>query len=64
MNTAEKTYTGTYEVFKLYRVSGRREVLRRNLTRDEAQRVVNSYPDSSRSMVVFAKQFTAEKYFI
>jgi len=64
MQNSEKTYTGTYKVMKLYRVSRRREVLRRNLTRDEAQRVVNSYPDSSRSMVVFFKQFSADKYFV
>jgi hypothetical protein len=41
---------------KVFRVSSRREVLRRNLTKDEAMRVVNSYPDSSRSMVIFTRQ--------
>lgn len=45
-----------YKVVKIFRVSGRRQVLRRNLTREEAKRVVNSYPDSTRSMVVFYKQ--------
>lgn len=59
----EKVYTGTYKVTKIYRVSNRREVLERGLTRDEAKRVVNSYPDSSRSMVVFSKQFTSDKYY-
>lgn len=64
MQTTEKTYIGTYKVVKMFRVSRRRQVIRRGLTRDEAKRLVNSYPDSSRSMVVFAKQFTSEKYFI
>lgn len=59
----EKVYTGTYKVTKIYRVSNRREVLERGLTRDEAKRVVNSYPNSSRSMVVFSKQFTSDKYY-
>jgi hypothetical protein len=45
-----------YKVVKIFRVSGRRQVLERNLTRDEAMRVVNRYPDSSRSMVVFFRQ--------
>ena len=45
-----------YTVSKVFRVSGRREIIRTNLTREEAQRLVNSYPDSNRSMVVFTKQ--------
>jgi hypothetical protein len=45
-----------YKVVKVFRVSRRQEVLERNLTREEAKRVVNRYPDSSRSMVVFMKQ--------
>ena len=56
-------YTGTYKVVKLFRVSQRREVLRRGLTLEEAKRVVNSYKDSNRSMVVFCKQFSASKHF-
>lgn len=62
--TQEKQYTGTYKVYKIMRVSRRRQVIRRGLTREEAKRLVNSYPDSSRSMVVFDKQFTQSKYFI
>ena len=61
--TPGEVYTGTYKVVKLFRVSRRRQVIRRGLTRDEARRVVNSYPDSSRSMVIFCKQFTAAKYY-
>lgn len=45
-----------YKVVKVFRVSGRREVIRKNLTREEAMQLVNSYPDSNRSMVVFFKQ--------
>ena len=45
-----------YKVVKFFRVSGRRKILRRGLTRDEAKRVVNSYPDSNRSLVGFEKQ--------
>lgn len=62
--TKEKQYTGTYKVVKLFRKSGRREVIEIGLTIDEAKRVVNRYPDSNRSMVVFMKQFTSDKYFI
>ena len=60
----EKTYIGTYKVVKVFRVSHRKQVLRRGLTRDEAKAMVNRYPDSNRSMVVFMKQFSADKYFI
>ena len=58
-----KIYIGTYKVVKVFRKSGRREILRKGLTIDEAKRVVNSYPDSNNHMVVFMKQYTAEKYF-
>ena len=64
MNQDEKQYIGTYKVVKIFRVSNRRQVLRRGLTREEAQRVVNFYPDSNRSMVVFMKQFISDKYYV
>lgn len=60
----EKTYIGTYKVVKIFRKSQRKKVIERGLTRDEAKRVVNSFPDSSKSMVVFMKQFTADKYYV
>jgi hypothetical protein len=60
---AEPIYTGTYKVVKIFRRSHRKQILRRGLTRDEAKRVVNSYPDSNTHMVVFCKQFTASKYY-
>jgi len=52
-NTQEKEF---YKVVKIFRISRRHQVLRRNLSREEAKMVVNSYPDSNRSMVVFFKQ--------
>jgi len=57
------TYTGTYKVYKIFRKSNRREVIQRGLTREEAKTIVNRYPDRSGSMVVFDKQFTADKYY-
>lgn len=59
----EKTYIGTYKVVKFFRVSNKRQVLKRGLTLDEARSLVKTYPDSNRSLVGFAKQFTAEKYY-
>jgi hypothetical protein len=44
-----------YKVYKVGRISMRRQILRRNLTESEAQRLVRSYPDSSRSMVCYTK---------
>ena len=61
---SEKTYIGTYKVVKIFRKSARREVLRRGLTREEAKAMVNRYPDNNRHMVVFFKQFSADKYFV
>ncbi len=64
MHNENKTYIGTYKVLKVFRISRKRQVIRTGLTKDEAMRVVNSYPDSNRSMVIFTKQFYADKYFI
>lgn len=64
MHNEEKTYIGTYKVVKIFRKSQRREVIERDLTRDEAKRLVNSFPSNSRSMVVFMKQFTSDKYYV
>lgn len=63
-SNSEKSYIGTYKVYKVFRKSRRREIIRRGLTRDAAIQLVNSYPDRNYSMVVFDKQFTADKYFI
>ena len=59
----EKQYIGTYKVYKVFRKSGKRSIIRTGLTRDEAMSLVRSYPDSNTSMVVFDKQFTADKYY-
>lgn len=59
-----KEYIGTYKVVKLFKKSGRRQVLYRDLTREEAKKVVDSYPSSNYHMVVFFKQFSADKWFI
>lgn len=59
----EKEYIGPYKVVKIMRVSRRRKVLRRGLSKEEARQEVRRYPDSSRSMVVYYKQFNNDKYF-
>lgn len=48
--------TVKYKVLKIFRKSGRRKTLEKNLTREQAQRIVNSFPDSQTSMVIFTKQ--------
>lgn len=58
-----REYIGTYKVYRVFRKSARRQVIQRDLTREEATRLVNTYPDSNTSMVVFDKQFTADKYY-
>jgi hypothetical protein len=45
-----------FKVYKVGRKSGRRSIIRRNLTESEAQRLVRSYPDSNRSMVCYTAQ--------
>ncbi len=62
--STEQIYTGTYKVYKVFRKSGRREILRRDSTRDEAIALVKRYPSNNNSMVCFDKQFYADKYFI
>ena len=54
METSKKTEF--YKVVKIFRISMRREILRRNLDLESARSLVRSYPDSSRSMVVYYKQ--------
>jgi hypothetical protein len=58
-----KIYIGTYKVVKFFK-SGRRQILHRGLTLDVARHLVNSYPNRSRSLVGFTKQFYADKYFV
>lgn len=56
-------YIGTYKVYRVFKKSHRKEIIERGLTRDEAKRLVNSFPSNNNSMVVFDKQFTADKYY-
>lgn len=42
-----------YKVLKVFRVSNRRKLIRKGLTKQEAQTLVNSFPSSMVSMVVF-----------
>lgn len=54
-----KTETQNKPLFKVYKVarkSCRRSIIRRNLTEPEAQQLVRSYPNSSRSMVCYTRQ--------
>jgi len=44
-----------YKVYKVFRVSQRRQILARNLSREDVQKLVQSFPDSSRSMVCFTR---------
>ena len=45
-----------FKVVKIMRKSRRRELLERNLTREQAMRVVNRYSNSKFSMVFFERQ--------
>ena len=45
-----------YKVFKVFRKSQRRVILEKNLTIEQAKRLVNSYPNSNTSMVCFTAQ--------
>lgn len=45
-----------YKVVKVFRKSGRRQIIEKNLTEPQAQRVVQSYPDSNTSMVIYQRQ--------
>ena len=63
-NNNNTIYIGTYKVVKLYRKSGRRQVLLRNLSLEVAKIIVKRYPSSNSHMVVFMKQFWSDKWFI
>ncbi len=63
MNNENKIYIGTYKVVKLFRVSLKRQVLHKCLSLERAKEIVQSHPDSNRSMVVFYREFSEDKYF-
>jgi hypothetical protein len=48
-----KEYLQLYKVVRVFRKSGRRSVIERELTEPEAQRIVRSFPNNSRSMVTY-----------
>ena len=60
MEEPQKLYK-VYKIGRKYGMSGRRKLLGKNLTEEEAQRIVRRYPDSSRSMVLYTRQHVAEK---
>jgi hypothetical protein len=45
-----------FKVYKVGRKSGRRSIIRRNLTESEAQQLVKSFHNSNRSMVCYTAQ--------
>ena len=59
----EKTYIGTYKVYRVFKQSRKRVIIEKGLSREQAQRLVNSFPDSNTNMVVFDKQFYSSKYY-
>lgn len=60
---SEKQYIGTYIVYRVFKKSCRKQIIKRDLTREEAKRLTQSFPDSNTSMVCFDKQFSSEKYY-
>lgn len=51
-----KEFVQIYKVMRVFRNSGRKRSIKRDLTKSEAQEIVKSFPDSQRSMVCFFKQ--------
>ena len=45
-----------YKVVKIIRKTGNRKTLDKNLTLEQAKRLVQSFPNSQKSMVVFYHQ--------
>ena len=45
-----------YKVVRVMRTTGNKKLIEKNLTREQAKRLVQSFPDSEKSMVVFYKQ--------
>ena len=50
-------YKGKYKVVKITEKTGNRRTLKKDLTESEAQKIVQSYPDSTTTMVVYTKQY-------
>jgi hypothetical protein len=54
--THENPFSRIYFVSKITKGSGNRKIIEKNLTRDEAIKIVSSFPDSTKTMYVFDKQ--------
>lgn len=46
-------YSKTYYVYRVYKNSNRRKIIRRHLSLDEARELVMSYPVTENSVVIF-----------
>jgi hypothetical protein len=44
-----------YKVIKVGRISQCKQILKRNVTEEEARKIVESYPNSNRSMVYYIR---------
>jgi len=51
-----REHSDKYKVVKVYKSTACRVTLERDLTRDEAIIIVNSFPNRANSMVTFTKQ--------
>jgi hypothetical protein len=56
LNTEAKPEEIKFKVFRVMRKSNRRTILAKNLSEADAKKLVNSFPDSDKSMVCFARQ--------
>jgi hypothetical protein len=45
-----------YKVMRVYKNTNRRDVLEKNLGLEEAKKIVSSFPNREKSMVIFVKQ--------
>lgn len=45
-----------FKVFKVGRKSNRKTIIEKNLTEEQARRLVKSFPNSNRSMVCYTRQ--------
>jgi len=45
-----------YKVYRVYRNNARKQIIETGLSLEEAQRLVQSFPDRDDSMVVFTEQ--------
>jgi hypothetical protein len=59
MNTiSEPVYIGTYKVFRVSRKTAKRTILAKNLSIDEAKRLVNAYPYNKNTIINYENMKT------